>query len=120
LAADGQISMDGKGRALDNIFTERLWRTVKYKKVYLNVYQMPKRARTQLTAYFDFYNYRRPHQSLGYLTPAEFTLPTRLRYQTNNNCFFKERRNGILFFILHCLDIIVMANHSIQLWKNFQ
>ena len=71
LAADVQISMDGKGRALDNIFTERLWRTVKYEEVYLHDYLTPKQARTGLTAYFDFYNYRRPHQSLGYLTPTE-------------------------------------------------
>ena len=71
LAADVQISMDGKGRALDNIFTERLWRTVKYEEVYLHDYQTPKQARTGLTAYFDFYNHRRPHQSLGYLTPTE-------------------------------------------------
>jgi len=71
LAADVQISMDGKGRALDNIFTERLWRTVKYEEVYLHDYQTPKQARTGLTAYFDFYNHHRPHQALGYLTPAE-------------------------------------------------
>jgi putative transposase len=71
LTADVQISMDGKGRALDNIFTERLWRTVKYEEVYLHDYQTPKQARTGLTAYFDFYNYRRPHQVLNYLTPAE-------------------------------------------------
>jgi len=71
LAAEVQISMDGKGRALDNIFTERLWRTVKYEEVYLHDYQMPKQAHKGLTAYFDFYNYRRPHQALGYLTPAE-------------------------------------------------
>lgn len=71
LAANVQISMDGKGRALDNIFTERLWRTVKYEEVYLHDYQTPKQARTQLMTYFDFYNYRRPHQSLAYLTPAE-------------------------------------------------
>jgi putative transposase len=71
LAADVQISMDGKGRALDNIFSERLWRTVKYEEVYLHDYQTPKQARTGLMTYFDFYNYRRPHQALGYLTPAE-------------------------------------------------
>ena len=71
LAAEVQISMDGKGRALDNIFTERLWRTIKYEEVYLHDYQTPKQARTQLTAYFDFYNFHRPHQSLAYLTPAE-------------------------------------------------
>ena len=74
LAAEVQISMDGKGRALDNIFTERLWRTVKYEEVYLHDYQTPKQARSGLTTYFDFYNYRRPHQSLGYLTPAEVYL----------------------------------------------
>ena len=71
LAANIQISMDGKGRALDNIFTERLWRTVKYEEVYLHDYQTPKQAHAGLTTYFDFYNYRRPHQSLAYLTPAE-------------------------------------------------
>jgi len=71
LAADVQISMDSKGRALDNIFNERLWRTIKYEEVYLHDYQTPKQARTGLTTYFDFYNYRRPHQSLDYLTPAE-------------------------------------------------
>lgn len=71
LAADVQISMDGKGRALDNIFNERLWRTIKYEEVYLHDYQTPKQARTGLTAYFDFYNVHRPHQSLDYLTPAE-------------------------------------------------
>jgi putative transposase len=71
LTAEVQISMDGKGRALDNIFTERLWRTVKYEEVYLHDYQTPKQAHTGLTTYFDFYNYQRPHQSLDYLTPAE-------------------------------------------------
>jgi putative transposase len=71
LAADIQISIDGKGRALDNIFTERLWRTIKYEEVYLHDYQTPKQARTGLAAYLDFSNYRRPHQSLSYLTPAK-------------------------------------------------
>jgi putative transposase len=71
LDADVQISMDGKGRALDNIFTERLWRTVKYEEVYLRDYFSPKEARQQLAPYFLFYNQRRPHQSLGYRTPSE-------------------------------------------------
>ena len=62
--AQVQISMDGKGRALDNIFTERLWRTVKYEDVYLQDYANPKEARHHLTDYFEFYNYDRPHQSL--------------------------------------------------------
>ena len=71
LAADIRISMDGKGRALDNIFTERLWQTVKYEEVYLHDYASPKDARKGLTRYLDFYNYDRPHQSLDYHTPAE-------------------------------------------------
>ena len=66
-----QISMDGKGRALDNIFTERLWRTVKYENVYLHDYGSPREARQGLTRYFDFYNHERPHQSLDYRTPAQ-------------------------------------------------
>jgi putative transposase len=66
-----QISMDGKGRVLDNIFTERLWRTVKYEEVYLKDYASPREARSGLTAYLDFYNYRRLHQALGYQTPAQ-------------------------------------------------
>ena len=65
-----QISMDGKGRALDNIFTERLWRTVKYEEVYLKDYASPREARTSLGEYLDFYNYRRVHQALDYQTPA--------------------------------------------------
>lgn len=63
------ISMDGKGRALDNIFVERLWRTVKYEEVFLKDYQTVQEARTGLADYFLFYNTERPHQALGYLTP---------------------------------------------------
>lgn len=70
LDAGVQISMDGKGRAIDNIFTERLWRSVKYEDVYLKDYANPKEARRSLTAYFDLYNHRRPHQALDYRTPA--------------------------------------------------
>ena len=66
-----QISMDSKGRALDNIFTERLWRTVKYEEVYLHDYASPKEARQQLSTYFEFYNHQRPHQALDYQTPAQ-------------------------------------------------
>jgi putative transposase len=69
--AQVQISMDGKGRAFDNIFTERLWRTVKYEEVYLHEYVSPQEARQQLTRYFEFYNLRRSHQSLDYQTPAQ-------------------------------------------------
>jgi putative transposase len=69
--AQVKISMDSKGRALDNIFTERLWRTVKYEEVYLHDYTSPKEARHQLSGYFEFYNHKRIHQSLDYCTPAE-------------------------------------------------
>ena len=70
LSANVQISMDGRGRAVDNIFTERLWRSVKYEEVYLNDYLSPHEARIGLTRYFHFYNFERPHQALDYRTPA--------------------------------------------------
>jgi len=70
-SADVRISMDGKGRYCDNIFTERLWRSVKYEEVYLNDYCSPREARQGLRRYFDFYNFERPHQSLDYRTPAQ-------------------------------------------------
>lgn len=70
LAAGVQISMDGRGRARDNIFTERLWRSVKYEEVYLTEYVTPRDARQGLGRYFQFYNHERPHQALAYQTPA--------------------------------------------------
>jgi putative transposase len=66
-----RISMDGKGSYNDNLFIERLWRTVKYEEVYLKAYQDGKEARAALSEYFRFYNAERPHQALGYRTPAE-------------------------------------------------
>jgi putative transposase len=65
------ISMDGRGRVFDNIFTERLWRSVKYEDVYLKDYEAVDEARQGLAEYFRFYNTARPHQALGYRTPAE-------------------------------------------------
>jgi len=67
---DVQISMDGRGRCFDNIFVERLWRTVKYEEVYLKEYADVWEAETSLGKYFYFYNHERPHQSLQYNTPA--------------------------------------------------
>lgn len=64
-----RISMDGRGRALDNIFVERLWRSVKYEEVYLREYQNVGQAREGLRKYFEFYNRQRLHQSLNYQTP---------------------------------------------------
>ncbi len=66
-----QISMDGKGRYLDNIFVERLWRTVKYEEVYLRAYESVPVARERINAYMRFYNNERPHQALSYQTPAQ-------------------------------------------------
>jgi putative transposase len=70
-AAGARISMDGKGRALDNIFTERLWRSVKYEEIYLADYGNPREARVGLARYLAFYNTERPHQALNYRRPAE-------------------------------------------------
>lgn len=69
-----QISMDGKGRCLDNIFTERLWRTVKYENIFIHDYETVRDARTGLGIYFPFYNTGRIHQSLNYQTPASIYL----------------------------------------------
>ena len=66
-----KISMDGRGRALDNIFVERLWRTIKYENIYMNEYQTVPELRSGLKRYFEFYNQERLHQSLGYKTPSE-------------------------------------------------
>ena len=65
------ISMDGKGRCMDNIFIERLWRSLKYEEVYLNAYATVAEAKAGIGAWLDFYNTERPHQSLGYRTPRE-------------------------------------------------
>ena len=65
------ISMDGKGRWIDNVFIERLWRSVKYEEVYLHAYTNGTEARAALTRYFSFYNARRSHQALEYRRPDE-------------------------------------------------
>ena len=76
-----RISMDGRGRAFDNIFVERLWRTVKYEEVYLKEYADIRDVKNCLQRYFNFYNIERPHQSLGYKTPEE------IYYGRNHHCF---------------------------------
>ena len=65
------ISMDGRGRCFDNIFIERLWRSLKYEEIYLRDYELVREARMGIGNWFRFYNQQRPHQSLGYRTPAE-------------------------------------------------
>jgi putative transposase len=71
-----QISMDGRGCWRDNVFVERLWRTIKYEHVYLHAYDSVSDARTQLGTYIEFYNTRRPHSSLAKRTPDEFYFAT--------------------------------------------
>jgi putative transposase len=66
-----QVSMDGKGRYIDNIFVERLWRSIKYEEVYLKAYQNRTEARAGIGSYLEFYNQERPHQALGYRTPGD-------------------------------------------------
>jgi putative transposase len=70
-AAGVRISMDSKGRAFDNIFTERLWRTVKYEDVYIKGYTTPRETRVGIGSYMEFYNEKRVHQALEYRTPSE-------------------------------------------------
>lgn len=69
-----KVSMDGKGRALDNVFVERLWRSVKWENIYPRGYETLKEVRQGLRDYFKYYNEKRPHQGLGYRTPAEVYL----------------------------------------------
>ena len=71
MGAGSRISMDHRGRAFDNIFIERLWRTVKYEDVYLRSYETPREARAGIGKYIHYYNHQRPHQNLSYRTPAE-------------------------------------------------
>jgi putative transposase len=73
-AAGVRVSMDGRGRALDNVFIERLWRSVKYEHVYLYEYTTVPQLEKGLRDYFAFYNYERLHQSLSYRTPAQVYL----------------------------------------------
>lgn len=87
-----KISMDGRGRCFDNIFTERLWRNVKYEEVYLKDYSSYREAEESLREYFRVYNRERLHQSLNYQTPAEVYFPNQI---TNFNIPKVETRNSI-------------------------
>jgi len=72
--------MDGRGRAPDNIFIERVWRSIKYEEIYLHDYTTPREARREIAAYITFYNHERPHQSLDYATPASvYGMPSPIR-----------------------------------------
>jgi putative transposase len=76
LAKGVRVSMDGKGRWVDNVFVERLWRSVKYEDIYLHAYDTLREVKAALTRYFSFYNERRVHQSLEYRTPDEMYFAT--------------------------------------------
>jgi putative transposase len=109
LDAGVQISMDGKGRAFDNIFSERLWRTVKVEEVYLRDYQTVTEARFNLGRYFDLYNNERLHEALGYRTPAEvygeaFGTPVALRAPSVPNALM-HGDESTLEIPVFCLDI---------------
>jgi putative transposase len=80
--AEIRISMDGRGRVFDNIFVERLWRTVKYEEVYLNHYQTIPEVRSGLAKYFLFYNQERIHESLDYRTPYELYVKDRMETES--------------------------------------
>lgn len=81
-AAGVSISMDGRGRWMDNVFVERLWRSLKFEEVYLHAYETIQEARTSIGQWFNFYNYERQHQALGYKTPYEvYEASLRLRAQ---------------------------------------
>lgn len=99
LSARGiHISMDGRGRALDNIFVERLWRSVKYECIYLNNYEAVPGARVGLDDYFDFYNDERLHQSLDYQTPSEVHFPRKEVPTT------EKRATGMPIAALTCVN----------------
>lgn len=72
--AEIRISMDGRGRAYDNIFIERFWRSLKYEDIYLHRYETVPALTSGVTAYLTLYNHERPHQSLGYRTPTAVYL----------------------------------------------
>jgi len=95
------ISMDGRGRCMDNIFTERLWRTVKYENIYLNDYSDSKSAEEGLRDYFKFYNEKRRHQSLGYQTPEKVYFGQIRKNKTPESSETNE--NHARPYLCHCL-----------------
>src|SRR2546430_9392756 len=96
------MSMDGKGRALDNLFTERVWRSVKHEEVYLHEYTSPKEARSHLQTYFEFYNHKRLHQALDYQPPAEVYFQKREEYRVLKPEILNEEQEERSSY--HCLS----------------
>ena len=85
--------MDGRGRALDNVFVERLWRSVKYEDLYLNSYDTVPRLHLGLSDYFLFYNEERPHQGLNNLVPADLYLGKEMPIDNKNAIHLKFAQN---------------------------
>ena len=102
-----QISMDGKGSYRDNLFIERLWRTVKYEEVYLRAYQDGRDARIGICDYFRFYNTQRPHQALGYKTPAEEYFSDRVEIVEEAMIEFEEPD-------IHTITAVRMSGHYLN------
>jgi putative transposase len=100
---DVRISMDGRGRAHDNIFIERLWRSVKYEEVYLNEYETVKDAVSGIGKYFNFYNNQRPHQALIYKTPCE--VYRNCPYETN----FINHQDGFHDKYFHLINASILS-----------
>lgn len=100
-----RISLDGRGRALDNVFVERRWRTVKYEEVYLKDYETPRQATREFGQYFAFYNEKRLHQALAYQTPAVVY-------------FESSVSQAILIYASNCLDDGVHLSVPCDLNKN--
>lgn len=96
-----QISMGGRGRYLDNIFTERLWRNVKYENIFIHDYQNIEEARIGPAQYFQFYNHRRMHQSLDYKTPAQIYLPI----------------NSLILNPVHLIESIIVSLQTVDLTR---
>jgi len=96
-AAEVKISMDGRGRATDNIFIERLWRSLKYEEVYIKDYTTPREARKGINNWLNFYNNYRPHQSLGYQTPkgVYFQNKEELPISQENSSIFELIATGM-------------------------
>ena len=102
-----EISMDGRGSYRDNLFIERLWRTVKYEEVYLKSYRDGKEARTEIGEYFRFYNTERPHQALGYKTPDE-------EYFSNRVVIIKEAVIESGKQDIHTINLVRMSGHYLN------
>ena len=98
-----KISMDGKRSYRDNLFIERLWRTVKYEEVYLKAYQDGRDARIEINDYFRFYNTERPHQALGYRTPAE--VYTSIPFEVTEGGMIESSTSGTMKTAEHYLNL---------------